>query len=159
MHFTDISSLLQKIPSFTDLWLRTLKLIEVFKLVIASSKVTVVEPANKGTPVRIRVNWQGDHWCSFCNLDEYIMHIFFDCFLARYVWSLIAWVIGAECRPSSISQYWDWGMKYMPKHTNLHMVGLAVICWAISQQHLLWKEKNRSPIEIICLASSFVKYW
>jgi hypothetical protein len=38
-----------------------LKLIEVFKLVIASSKVTVVEPANKGTPVRIRVNWQGDH--------------------------------------------------------------------------------------------------
>jgi hypothetical protein len=44
MHFTDISSLLQKILSFTDLWLRTLKLIEVFKLVSALSTVTVVEP-------------------------------------------------------------------------------------------------------------------
>jgi hypothetical protein len=35
----------------------------------------------------VKRNWQGNHRCSFCNLDEFIMHIFFDCYLARYVWS------------------------------------------------------------------------
>jgi hypothetical protein len=59
-------------------------------------------------------------------------------------------------------QYWDWCVRFMPKNTNLHMVGLAAICWA------MWKSRNsisfekkrfRSPTEIICLASSFLKYW
>jgi hypothetical protein len=53
-------------------------------------------------------------------------------------------------------------MKYMPKNTNLHMVGLAAICWAIWQSRnsiCFEKKKIRSPVEIICLASSFVKYW
>ena len=42
------------------------------------------------------------------------------------------------------------------------MIGLAPICWAI------WKTRNNncfeqklisSPMEIVCLASSFLKYW
>jgi hypothetical protein len=50
----------------------------------------------------------------------------------------------------------------MPKNTNLHMVELAAICWAIWQSRnniCFEKKKIRSPTEIICMASSFLKYW
>jgi hypothetical protein len=53
----------------------------------------------------MRRNWQGGLSCSFCNLNESINHMFFDCYLARYVWSLIAWVVGAVCRPTSFPQF------------------------------------------------------
>jgi hypothetical protein len=79
----------------------------------------------------VRRNWRGDKSCRFCNLDEDITHLFFDCTLARYVWSLVAMVVGADCRPSSLDQFWRWCGRYMPKNGNLHMVGLAAICWGL----------------------------
>lgn len=48
-----------------------------------------------------RKKWQGDNRCYFCNLDESIEHLFFDYSVARYTWSLITYVIGANCRPTS----------------------------------------------------------
>ena len=82
--------------------------------------------------------------------------------MARYVWSLVALVIGADCRPCSFQQFWEWSNRYMPMVGKFHFVGLAAICWAI------WKTRNsicfdkkmiRSPTEIICLASSFISFW
>jgi hypothetical protein len=32
-----------------------------------------------------RKNWQGDMKCSFCNADENIQYLFFDCPLARFI--------------------------------------------------------------------------
>jgi hypothetical protein len=106
--------------------------------------------------------WQGDKRCSFCNEEESIVHLFFDCYLARYIWSLITWVIGGNRRPSNLSQYWDWSNMFLPANKKIHMVGLSAVCWA------LWKTRNRvcfegkrvrSPTEIICLASSLISYW
>jgi hypothetical protein len=79
----------------------------------------------------IKKNWQGDQHCKFCDQYENINHLFFDCSLARYAWSLTAWVIHADCRPTNIDQFWFWCGKYMPRNTNLHMVGLAAFCWSI----------------------------
>jgi hypothetical protein len=50
----------------------------------------------------IKKNWQGDQHCKFCDQDENINHLFFDCSLARYAWSLTTWVIHADCRPTNI---------------------------------------------------------
>jgi hypothetical protein len=61
-----------------------------------------------------------------------------------------------------MEQFWVWCEKYMPKNSNIHMVGLAASCWAI------WQARNnacfqrkiiRYPTEIICSISSFLKYW
>jgi hypothetical protein len=52
-----------------------------------------------------RRNWQGDKTCSFCCGDENIEHLFFSCPMAKYIWSLVAMVIGADCRPSSFEQF------------------------------------------------------
>jgi len=50
-------------------------------------------------------NWHGDQHCCFCQGGESIIHLFFDCPLARYVWSLVAYVVGASCRPNSFEQF------------------------------------------------------
>jgi hypothetical protein len=33
--------------------------------------------------------WQGSLKCSFCNQNESIQHLFFDCYLAKTVWRII----------------------------------------------------------------------
>jgi len=109
-----------------------------------------------------RRNWVGDSKCAFCNGDETILHLFFGCNMAKYVWSLVAFVIGADNRPSSFDQYWVWIDRRLGTRKQFFMVGLAAICWAI------WKARNAFcfekkltllPTEIICSVSSFVTYW
>jgi hypothetical protein len=110
----------------------------------------------------MKKNWQGDQHCKFCDQYENINHLFFDCSLARYAWSLTAWVIHADCRPTNIDQFWFWCGKYMPRNKNLHMVGLAAFCWSIwlmRNNVCFEKKKVRSPTEIICSTSAFLKYW
>jgi hypothetical protein len=50
----------------------------------------------------------------------------------------------------------------MPKNSKFYMVGLAAIYWAIWQARnnvCFERKKIRSPTEIICSTSSFLKYW
>jgi hypothetical protein len=54
----------------------------------------------------LKKKWQGHKRCGFCNDDESVLHLFFECSLAKYVWSLIAMVIGADCRPNNLEQFW-----------------------------------------------------
>jgi hypothetical protein len=78
-------------------------------------------------------NWKGDKSCRFCNMDECINHLFFDCSLARYTWSLVAMVV----------------------------IRLTAICWAVWQSRngvCFEMKKIRSPTEIICL-TSYLNYW
>jgi hypothetical protein len=36
-----------------------------------------------------KCNWQGSVLCSFCHKEETIQHLFYDCHLARSIWSII----------------------------------------------------------------------
>jgi hypothetical protein len=110
----------------------------------------------------IKRKWQEIKSCCFCNLEENIPHLFFECSLAKYIWSLVAWVINANCRPTGEYQYWFWCERFMPCNKNLFMIGLAAICWAIWRARnsvCFDKKKIRSLTEIICSASSMLKYW
>jgi len=109
-----------------------------------------------------RRGWHGDKRCYFCLENESVNHLFFDCSMARYVWSLVAYVVGADCRPCSFDQFWLWAKQFFPLSENFLYVGLAAICWAI------WRMRNkihfdkkvvRSPTEIICLEFSFMSFW
>lgn len=82
--------------------------------------------------------------------------------MAKYVWSLVAFVLGAANRPNFFAQYWIWIENQIRHRQQFFMVGLAAICWA------LWKARNafcfekkltRSATEIICSASNFISYW
>jgi hypothetical protein len=88
-----------------------------------------------------RRNWHGDKRCFSCNTFESIEHLFFECYMARYIWSLVAYVMGANCRPCSFEQFWIWVDRYISSNKRIHFVGLSAICWAI------WKTRNAIHFE------------
>jgi hypothetical protein len=110
----------------------------------------------------LKRKWQGDPKCRFCSDPESINHLFFECPMAKFSWSLIAMVVGADCRPTSFAQFWLWAQKYMANGSIFHMVGLAAVVWAIwrARNNICFEKKFiRSPTEIICSALSFILFW
>jgi hypothetical protein len=79
----------------------------------------------------VKWKWKGDESCAFCTNKETVNHIFFGYSTAEYVWSLIAYALGAICRPSSFAQFWTW---------------------------IQWVLPNGSSTKIICLMCSFLTY-
>jgi len=79
----------------------------------------------------IKHKWKGSSSCAFCTENENGHHLFFECPTANYVWSLLAYTLGADCRPSNMNQYWIWIHRILPQAPSLHSVGLAAVCWAI----------------------------
>jgi len=111
----------------------------------------------------LKRKWKSDPKCCFCPENESFNHLFFECSMAKFVWSLVALVVGADCRSPTFAQFWVWVQKYMANGTKFHMVGLSAICWALwrARNNICLRKKKivRSPTEIICMASSFILFW
>ena len=60
-------------------------------------------------------NWHGDGSCSLCQEQETAMHLFFTCPVAKYIWSLVAYILEANCRPGSFDQFWLWAKAFFTK--------------------------------------------
>ena len=110
----------------------------------------------------IRRKWPGDPSCLFCDRDESVSHLLFQCSMAKAVWGIVAFSLGATNVPRNFNQCWMWCEKWLSHRQNFHAIGIAAICWAI------WKTRNNicfqgkkvtSPITIICHACSLISYW
>jgi hypothetical protein len=101
--------------------------------------------------------WVGSFTCQFCPNDESITHLFFTCPMAAYMWSTISTVLGFFTRPF-FTQYFWWIAKILLVGSNLHIMGIAALCWAI------WKTRNNAcfegnPVGLICYMCAFLRYW
>jgi len=76
-------------------------------------------------------NWRGNESCAFCTEKESVRHIFFECVTVKYIWSLIAFVFGANCRPGNFDQYLVWIGNSLPQGQRVYAMGLIAISWAI----------------------------
>lgn len=82
--------------------------------------------------------------------------------MAKYIWSLLAYSLGSDCRPGSLDQYWVWIGNIFPQGNQMHAVGLAAVCWAIwhTRNAVCFDNKRvKSPTEIVCMICSFLTYW
>lgn len=98
--------------------------------------------------------------CTFCDEIE-TQHLLFLCPVSRIIWRVAGSMLGTECCPNSIWQYYVW-MAFLPGFDKLYTVGLAAICWAI------WLARNRatfepkwinSHFEVVFTACTFLIYW
>jgi hypothetical protein len=110
----------------------------------------------------IRRKWVGEPKCSFCDQNESIDHLFFECPVARAVWGIIALCFRANTIPRSLDQFWVWIKSHFPHGEKVFLLGGEAICWAI------WKTRNKAcfdnkrithPAEIICYACCLMTYW
>jgi hypothetical protein len=107
-------------------------------------------------------NWDGNYTCSFCLVDESISHLFFHCPMATFLWSNVCQALGTDSRHVCFSQYFWWIANLFPCGSNIHIVGVAALCWAI------WKTRNKvcfegkfpsSPVAVICHTCAFLHFW
>jgi hypothetical protein len=110
----------------------------------------------------VKRKWQGDTKCMFCEVDESIDHLFFQCPIARVVWSIVEKCFGATNIPNNLQQSWKWCETWIPYGQKYHPWGIAAICWAI------WKNRNKAcfenkiiqnPLEVICHACALMNFW
>jgi hypothetical protein len=88
----------------------------------------------------VKRNRQGDPSCVFCDNEETISHLFFQCPVARAIWLVVAKCFGASNIPTNFQQCWIWCDKWLPFGEKYHPWGIAAICWAI------WKCRNRAVL-------------
>ena len=65
-----------------------------------------------------RRNWNGYQGCCFCNSNESIQHLFFDCHLAKFIWRIVFMTLGLS-PPRNIAHLFNqWsnhgGTEYKP---------------------------------------------
>jgi hypothetical protein len=75
--------------------------------------------------------WQGSLKCSFCNQNESIQHIFFDCYLAKTIWRIIYFALKID-QPVNINHIiGDWESNKGCTHKKLLLPGVAALFWSI----------------------------
>lgn len=71
----------------------------------------------------LKRKWSGDPSCYFCDNDENISHLFFQCSTAKTVWAIVARSIGADNIPRSLSQCWAWCEHWLPNGSSFIPLG------------------------------------
>jgi hypothetical protein len=56
----------------------------------------------------LKRKWKGDPSCYFRDQEESSSHFFFSCLVAKVIWSIIAFRLGASDRPVNVKQAWAW---------------------------------------------------
>jgi hypothetical protein len=65
-----------------------------------------------------------------------LLVMFFECTMAKYIWSLFAYSFGTNCSPNSLDQELIRIKINLPHGKQVYTVGLAAICFA------LWRTRN-----------------
>lgn len=88
-------------------------------------------------------NGPGSDSCHLCGALEDTEHIFFQCSLAKFIWSCIRLWLHVPWNPSSFADLRRCINSLAGRSKRVFMVGWAAICWA------LWTTRNKFTIEHI----------
>jgi hypothetical protein len=112
-------------PNFKNIWKAKMPLkVKIFMWLALQETILTKDNLFKK-------NWKGNYTCVFCDEKDDDNHLFFGCLTAKYIWSLLAYSLGTICRPGNLEQYWVWIHNTLPQGPQMHVVGLAVVCWAV----------------------------
>ena len=84
----------------------------------------------------LKRRWKGESKCCFCSKDETIQHLFFECHVAKFVWSAIFFAFGVKAPTNAINMLCSWPSGFPMKLRKQVLVGVAAMCWAI------WLSRN-----------------
>ena len=110
----------------------------------------------------IKRNWSGDKSCYFCDKEESIQHIFFDCPLDKLVWCIVHMSFNLSPPKNVTNLFGNW-LKGLPKkNLNLIRVGVCACLWAlwnVRNDFVFNKQKNPSFLQVIPLATHWSRTW
>jgi len=110
----------------------------------------------------IKRKWKGNSLCCFCNNTETIQHLFFDCHVAKFVWSAVFFAFGVKALASVSNMLGSWLRGFSMKLRKHFLVGVAAMCWAIwlSRNDVVFNQKQpNSYLQVIFRGTHWARSW
>ena len=105
-------------------------------------------------------NWSGSKKCCFCDLNETIQHLFFDCQHAKTIWRVVH---AGLTPPKSITHMLrNWLTGISNKERSLIFVGAAALIWAIwcTRNDLIFEKKIFSSfMQAVFRGAYWLRFW
>jgi len=107
-------------------------------------------------------NWKGDKKCCFCNNDESIQHLFFECHVAKFVWNVVFVTFGIVPPSSITNMLGTWLRGFNLRSRKLLLIGATAMCWAIwlSRNEVVFKQnKTNSYLQVLFRVTYWARFW
>jgi hypothetical protein len=79
----------------------------------------------------VKRNWHRNIKCCFCDSNEIIHHLFFNCALAKFIWRVMNITFGLST-PINIHHVFDgWVQGMNDKDRNILLIGVGVMLWSL----------------------------
>lgn len=85
-----------------------------------------------------RRGWEDSTKCCFCNSNETIQHLFFDCPLARFVWNAIFIAFGIHLPTNVANLLGNWFYGVLPRLRAQILVGVAAFVGRFGYVEMMW---------------------
>ena len=85
--------------------------------------------------------WKRDQHCRLCGVPETRDHLFFECVMAKFVWSYFKEALGWDRIPTNLQDLFDTWLPFGCNSYMLKLFLLSVVLWA------LWTSRNKRAIE------------
>jgi hypothetical protein len=97
----------------------------------------------------------------FCNQDETIKHLFFNCRFARDIWSLIQVASSLYPSTSVVNIFGNWLHGIDLRFRRLIRVGALAIIWSIwlCRNNNVFNNKNYSLLQVIYRCTGILRLW
>ena len=124
--------------------------------------VILKEGSNTNKRYLMKRKWKGPPKCCFCNSNEIIQHLFFECYLAKFVWRVMHITFNIQ-PPTSISNMRGPWLKSFPfRLRNRLLVGTTGLCWAIwlNRNEVVFERKlPNSYLQVIFRGTYWTRNW
>ena len=110
----------------------------------------------------IKRNWTGPTRCSFCDQGETIKHLFFDCPLARILWTTIQVAFNITPPRSVNMLFGTWLTRVEPglaKHIRLGVCAFLWALWNCRNDFVFNRSTNIHVLQVIFRATALIRSW
>ena len=110
----------------------------------------------------IKRNWTGPTRCSFCDRDETIKHLFFDCPFARVLWRTVHIAFNITPPNSVTTLFGTWLTGIEPELARHIRVGVCALLWTIwtCRNDLVFNRISRIHfLQVIFRATAVIRSW
>jgi hypothetical protein len=99
----------------------------------------------------------------FCQNYETIQHLFFDCKLAKFIWTIIYFTFGLEFPVSINHLFGAWMLNMNSRTRKLVLVGIGAMLWSmwLSRNDIAFDKKKPilSYMQVIYMGTYWTRTW
>jgi hypothetical protein len=106
--------------------------------------------------------WQGCKKCAFCDKDESIQHLFFECPLAKIIWRIIFMTFSLAPQKNITNLFGNWLSGIAKKDLVQIRVGVCAVLWAIwnMRNDTVFNKPTKQPfLQVLPMVIHWIRTW